>query len=332
MNRDEMTRVGCQALRSGVGVRQLANRAHVDATDRHRARFIHNMSTCDINGLSAGDGAFGLTVDRGGKLVGQFFADVDAEVIRIEMDAARRETIVAHWESHRVADMIRFTQVDGLAVIALAGPRTAEVLDALCAAPSTELGPLAWMPITLAGVSGRLRRNDERLGLPGWDVTVDQQAADGVVAALSEAGAVAVNDAAWTAVRVADGVPVDRVDMNEENIPLESDHLVRAISWEKGCYIGQEVIARMHYRGKPNRHLRGLEISGSQSPSPGDVLVAEAGKEVGVVGTVSEHSEQGGVIALAVVKRHFAEPGTPLTTAGGAEAIVVALPFDAPQP
>ncbi len=320
--------VECKALRTGVGVHRLVDRAHFDATDRHRARFVHNMSTCEIKGLSAGQVAFGLSVDRGGKLVGQFFADVGEEAIRIELAAGRREAVVAHWTSHRVADRIRFEDVDGLAVIAVVGPTSGALLNGVSACDVNDLSNRAWAETTIAGETGRIRRNDDRLDLPGWDVTVAEAAADTVLAALCEAGALAISDEAWIAVRVANGVPADTIDMNEENIPLESDHLVRAISWDKGCYIGQEVIARMHYRGKPNRHLRGIRITGAP-PTSGSTLTAPDGKEVGVVGTVCPASESGDVIALAVVKRHFAESGAVLATANGDEACVVPLPFSA---
>ena len=133
MSPDDTTRAGGRALRDDVGVHRLSNRVHVDVTDRHRARFVHNMTTCDINGLSPGQGAFGLTVDRGGKMVGQFFAEVDGETTRVELDAGCRDDVVGHWTSHRIADMVRFASNDGLAVVAVVGPRAGALLDRLLA-------------------------------------------------------------------------------------------------------------------------------------------------------------------------------------------------------
>jgi folate-binding protein YgfZ len=315
-----------RALLEGAVVRELPGRAHVDASGRHRDRFLHNMTTCEVKRLKAGQGAFGLTVDRSGKLVGQLFLDVDTDTIRLEVDAALREKIVAHWTQHRVADMIRFQDVDGLAVIAVAGPRAGSLLDTLSGDAASPLEPHHWTAGKVAGIDCRIRRNDDRLALPGFDLTVAHADAPKLLSALIAAGAVELPEALWEAVRVERGVPNDRIDMNEENIPLESDHLVRGISWDKGCYIGQEVIARMHFRGKPNRHLRGLRVTGA-APRSGEVLLSAEGKEVGVVGTVSTDPLSGSVIALAVVKRRFAEAGTALCTQAGAQAEVVKLPF-----
>ena len=325
MSVDNTVTAGYRALNEGAGVYVLRERAHVDASDRHRARFLHNMTTCDVNGLSAGQGTFGLTVDRGGKLVGQLFLDVGADVIRIEVDAALREAIVAHWLKHRVADMIRFEEVDGLAVIALVGPKAAGILDGLSDGAASGLAPNQWIDGVVGGVTCRIRHNEDRLAQVGYDLTVDEGQVPTLVRALCEGGALEVSEAVWDCARVSRGVP-NRVDMNEENIPLESDHLVRGISWDKGCYIGQEVIARMHFRGNPNRYLRGLRIAGD-APQPGETLHTEEGKEAGVVGTVSLDAASGATIALDVVKRRFAEEGATLSTQSGATAQVVNLPF-----
>jgi tRNA-modifying protein YgfZ len=328
MTGDNTMTAAYQALAGGAGVRLLTGRAHVLASDRHRARFLHNMTTCDVKRLGAGQGTFGLTVDRAGKLVGQLFLDVDTDAIRVEVDAALRETIVAHWVQHKVADMIRFEDVDGLAVVALVGPRASDILDAMSDGAASPLEPYQWWDGAVGGLSCRVRRNEDRLAQAGFDLTIAEADAPTLMSALRDAGAVDVPEGVWDAVRITRGVPHDRVDMNEENIPLESEHLARGISWDKGCYIGQEVIARMHYRGKPNRHLRGLRISG-EPPSVGEVLLTEEGKEAGVVGTVSGETSSGTTIALAVVKRRFADAGTALSTQSGASAEVVNVPFSA---
>ena len=326
MAHDSDAHVAYRTLIEGAAVRLLASRSHVVASDRHRDRFLHNMTTCTVKGIPAGQGAFGLTVDRGGKLVGQLFLDVETDVIRVEVDGAQRESIVAHWLAHRVADMIRFDDLDGLAVVNLAGPKALSILEGLSLDGVGELPNHAWVEVEISGIACRLRRNDDRLALPAFDLTLPEAAAPELLSVLCEAGASELSDEIWTAYRILSGVPKERVDMTGENIPLESDHLTQGISWDKGCYIGQEVIARMHYRGNPNRHLRGLLIRGG-TPERGEGLVSIEGKEAGVIGSVGVDPRSGDVIALAVVKRKMAEAGTALKTRSGVDAEVVELPF-----
>ena len=315
-----------RALDGGAGVRILDGRAHVEASDRHRARFLHNMTTCDIKGLAEGQGTFGMSVDRVGKLVGQLVVEVDTDVIRVELDASRREAMLAHWTSHRVADMIRFSLIDDLTVVALIGSAAGALLDRVTGEDVSSLSPYAWKTSTVAGIECRIRRNDDRLDRPGWDLTVSEASSDALLGALVDAGAVALSKAFWDHVRVRAGVPNDVADMNDENIPLEAEHLLRGISWDKGCYIGQEVIARMHFTGKPNRHLRGVLLRGER-PQDGERLISDEGKEAGRLGTVSVLDGADGAIALAVIKRRFSEPGTKLQTPGGGQVEVVTLPF-----
>jgi tRNA-modifying protein YgfZ len=127
-----------------------------------------------------------------------------------------------------------------------------------------------------------------------------------------------VAEDAAESLRVQHGRPRFGRDMDESTIPQEAGLNQRAVSFTKGCYIGQETVARLHYRGKPNRHLRGLELSGP-SETGAELLLGD--KVVGRLGTVA------GERALAIVRRE-AEPGATLRVGdGGGTAQVVELPF-----
>jgi len=145
---------------------------------------------------------------------------------------------------------------------------------------------------------------------------------DGVKTALLAAGAVEGDEAAAQCLRVQAGIPLYGVDINESTIPQEADLNHRLVSFTKGCYVGQETVARLYYRGSPNRVLRGLLLD--YEVTPGTVLTDSDGKEVGVVGSVSAPPGDA-VTALAVV-RVEASPGK-ILSAAGLEAEVVELPF-----
>ena len=131
-----------------------------------------------------------------------------------------------------------------------------------------------------------------------------------------------MTEAAAELVRVESGRPRYGVDLDEATIPQEAGLNERAVSFTKGCYVGQETVARLFYRGKPNRHLRGLKLSAEVEPGT-PLLLGE--KEVGRVTSVAV-SPAHGPIGLALVRRQ-AEPGSTLSAGESATAEVVELPF-----
>src|SRR6185369_11438569 len=146
---------------------------------------------------------------------------------------------------------------------------------------------------------------------------------DQVTAALLTAGAAEVSLEAVEILRIEAGRPRFGAEMGSETMPAEAGIVEQAVSFTKGCYIGQETVARLHYRGKPNRHLRGLRLDGPVAD--GDPITFD-GRDVGRIGTAVVSPAQG-PIALAVIRRE-AEPGSRVAVGeAGLGAAVVALPF-----
>src|SRR5262245_11524075 len=157
----------------------------------------------------------------------------------------------------------------------------------------------------------------------GIDIICAAEDVATVRGALEAAGAEPVSEAAAEVQRVESGRPRFGVDLDQSVIPQEAGLNDRAVSFTKGCYVGQETVARLFYKGKPNRHLRGLRLS---APAQTGDALRLGEKEVGRLGTVAA-SPRLGPIALALVRRE-AEPGATLAVGdGGATAEVVELPF-----
>jgi folate-binding protein YgfZ len=157
----------------------------------------------------------------------------------------------------------------------------------------------------------------------GLDALLDSTAVAVVRGALETAGAVGVSETAAEIVRVERGRPRYGIDLDEGTIPQEAGLNERAVSFTKGCYVGQETVARLHYRGKPNRHLRGLRLSEPVEPGA-ELRLGE--RSVGHVGS-SVLSPAHGPIGLALVRRE-AEPGATVEVGeNGATAVVGELPF-----
>jgi len=315
----------------GVAVYTHAPVTHLRVAGKHRDRFIHNMTTCQVKTLQPGQSVAGLSVDQKGKLVTSFVLDAEESVLVLEGSPAGLRALKTHLEGYIVADRVEMGLHEGSALMSLLGPEADDLLTRLtgdAALPSAS----AWIDVDLQGHTMRIRRNEHRLQFPCWDITMPDAAALSVWQETVAQGATALGEHAWRILRVMGGVPETGVDMTDENIPLESAFMTQAIDWDKGCYIGQEVIARMHYRGKPNRHLMAVRLEGNGTlPAPQTALHREDGKVVGRIGTTCDHPLVGGQTCLAVILSKSAEPGQRLTLADGRHAAVVALPLPLPE-
>ena len=199
------------------------------------------------------------------------------------------------------------------ALISLIGPRAAEVAaTALLPEFANEAAQIAGVDVVAVGTRD------------GIDLLFPAAERDRLVGALSEAGAVEVSPEAVEIVRVEAGVPRFGAEMDAATMPAEAAIVEEAVSFTKGCYIGQETVARLHYKGRPNRHLRGLKLSAAATPG---AALRLGEKEVGTLGGAVV-SPALGPIGLAIVRRE-AEPGDEVVVGeDGVTAEVVALPFD----
>jgi folate-binding protein YgfZ len=200
-------------------------------------------------------------------------------------------------------------------LLSLVGPE-APVVAGVADLPGTEHAHLV---VEVGGVPARAIRTDV-----GIDLLFDAEADTGAMSsALRENGAEPVSEAAVECLRVERGRPRYGVDLDDTVIPQEAGLNARAVSFTKGCYVGQETVARLHYRGKPNRHLRGLQLSALTSP--GEELTLD-GRTVGRVASVAA-SPVFGPIALALVRREAPPGATVIVGSEGVSAQVVELPF-----
>ena len=198
------------------------------------------------------------------------------------------------------------------AILSLIGPRSAEIAGA------PPLPEYACEETSVAGVDCLAVGTHD-----GIDLIAASEDSDRLRAALLEAGAVEVGPEAVEILRIEAGMPRFGAEMGAETMPAEAGIVEATVSFTKGCYIGQETVARLHYKGRPNRLLRGLRLS---APAPAGAALRLGEKEVGALGSAAV-SPALGPIALAIVRRE-AEPGAELAVGeDGVTARVVDLPF-----
>jgi folate-binding protein YgfZ len=279
------------------------------------AEYLQGQLTNDIEALAPGQGCYAALLDRKGHL------EADMRVLRLEdgdlwldLEQGPAEGVLKHLRTYSIGRNVEIEDVtERWAITSLIGPRAPELAGFEGLGPEHAQRFRDWDQIEVLAVATDL----------GLDLMTpaDQVAALGE--RLTEAGAARVNEAAAEVVRVESGRPRFGLDMGPELMPAEAGITERAVNFEKGCYIGQEPVARLHYRGKPNRSLRGLRLSAPIRH--GDVLRLGE-REVGTVGTVCL-SPALGPVALAVIRRE-ANAGDRLAVGDGeTTAEVVELPF-----
>jgi folate-binding protein YgfZ len=284
------------------------------------AEYLQSQVTNDIEGLEPDQGTYAALLDRKCQLVADMrvlrLSHSHADQIWLDAEPVAFEALRKHLETYKIG-------------------REVEVADATAEWTITSvIGPAA---VEAAGIGPvtpeHAQHYYERDGVPVLAVATDQgvdlitrpDAAQTVRDGLIAGGAEPVSDAAAEIVRVESGRPRFGFDMGPESMPAEAGIVERSVDFEKGCYIGQEPVARLHYRGKPNRTLRGLRLSAPATL--GDPLVLGE-REVGTVGTACI-SPALGPIALAIVRREAADGKQVAVGADGVTAELVELPFSA---
>ncbi|HUC00671.1 MAG TPA: glycine cleavage T C-terminal barrel domain-containing protein [Solirubrobacterales bacterium] len=301
-------------LREECGLLDRSERAVVAVTGPDAAEYLQGQLTNDVEALEPGEGQYAALLDRKGHMQSDLrVLRVGAEEILLEVEEVAREAVVRHLSMYSIGREVAVAdRSEERTVLSLIGPRSAEL------AGTAPLLEDACEATTVAGVGVVAAGSAE-----GVDLIVASAERERLHSALLEAGAVEVSPVAAEILRIEAGRPRFGAEMGTETMPAEAGIVEQAVSFTKGCYIGQETVARLHYKGKPNRHLRGLRLSAPAAPG---AAVRLGEKEVGRLGSTGV-SPALGAIGLAILRRE-AEPGTEVAVGeDGVTAEVTALPF-----
>lgn len=327
---DEVSGRGYAAARGGAGVIDRA-RGRIVVSGRDRRSYLQGLLTNDIVALGPGQGCYAAYLTPQGRMIADLFVYELGDVLLLTVTADITDGILAKFDQFVFSEDVAFGDVTAtFGQVAIVGPdaaallaRTLDVPAGVVVADLPEHGnaraAFLGQPVVIARVTDT--------GEPGFDLFVDRTVLGALVQALFDAGASPVDAAAADALRIEAGVPLFHRDMDEETIPLEAGIEGRAISFSKGCYVGQEVIIRVLHRGhgRVARKLVGLLLEGAAAPAAGTVVRA-GDREVGHVTSAVVSPALRQPIALAYVLRDFVEPGTDVVV-DGAPGRVTALPF-----
>jgi folate-binding protein YgfZ len=320
------------ALRAGAMLVDRSARGRFRVEGSHAADVLTGLLTNDVKALTPGHGLYAAALTPKGKIIAdvRLFADGDGFLADVPPRAtAGWMAALKKYVNPRVAP---YRDESGKTRgVGLFGPAARRILVAVLGVTSDALAalpPYGHLAAEIAAQPVRIARVPD-LELEGYELFFAAELHGELWHRLVAAGAMPSGLLAWDIARIEAGRPEWGVDIDDSTIPQEANlDELHAISYTKGCYVGQEVVARVHFRGHVNRHLRGLLCGQTEPPPEKAVLIDDKGKQVGDVRS-SAMSPRLGAIALAMVRREV-EPGTTLTVQwdhGEAQADVSRLPF-----
>jgi len=274
---------------------------------------LHNLTSNEVKKMAPGAGCYAFLLSAKGRIEADLYLWCFAEHFLIDTEPELREKAMQHIRRYIIADQVELVDVTAeTAAIGVEGPGAAAVLGAIGAPAPGDYAQLAWGEHTVAGVTAT--------GQPGFRIYCAVGEAAAIVERLQTAGAKPVSAADARVVRIENGKPRYGEDIRETSLPQETQQM-HAISFNKGCYLGQEIVERIRAQGHVNKQLVRLEVEGVEPPAAGTKLKA-GDADAGEITSAVYSPELGKVAALGYVRTAFAEAGT-VVRAGEAEGKVV---------
>ena len=316
-----------QAARERCVVIPCIDRTQVEVQGEDRHSFVHNFCTANVKTWQVGQGGETFLTNIKGRVVAHVFAFVDERSIWLETVPDQEERIISHLDHYLISEDVSLI------------PRTNELSELLICGPHADatLGRLGidtggWnayqhQTISFADVELHFRKVDWLLQ-PAFLVSTPREKLFAVWQELQRVDVVPAGSSTFTALRIEAGFPLYGVDISEERLAPEVGRNPQAISFTKGCYLGQEPISRVDSMGHVNVELRGLAVDSADLPPAGSSITDAEGNEVGTITSAALSLPQQQACALAYLKSQCTSPGTRVTvqTAAGTSPATVYWP------
>ena len=316
-----------ESLRGGCGVYDLGYRTKISVTGSDRVRWLNGMVTNNIRDLAAGHGVYAFLLNPQGRILGELYAYNRGESLLIDTDSSQVEKILATFDHYIIMDDVEIKNLsDDVTALGIAGPKSREILKA-AGIEIPDLQPLQLHAVQCDCECDCLNctfvRGDDPLS-ESYEIWLSPANVKPLWDALVKAGAAKAGVEALELWRIASGIPLYGVDIRERDLPQETEQ-ARALNFNKGCYIGQEIVERIRSRGAVHRKFSGFVWEDGGSITPGAKIFAGE-KEVGEI--TSAHSLGTGRpgMALGYIRREVALPKKEVLI-GGTKGEIAELPF-----
>ena len=320
-----------QAARSSVGISDLSHRGKLRMTGKDRQSFLHRIVTNDINGLDVGQSTYACMLTPQGKIIADMTVYLRDDDILFDLEPGMTPTLIETMDRYAIIDDVAMADVTAeYGLIGVHGPGIAALLQTLIG-DFEGLEPSRHMSVDLQGVPLCITRA-YRTGGQDYDLHLPVPHVSGIWQALKNVGTasdtICIGAETLEILRVEAGIPRYGAELDDRIIPNEAVK-ERAVSFNKGCYIGQEPVVMMEHRGRPNRLLAGLKMGGLHLPARNTILKKDD-QEAGWITSAVHSQMDSGVIAIGFVRRKYLKIGDHLTVEMEGtpyEAEIVDLPF-----
>ena len=310
----DTARRAAEAAKSSVLAIVDAGRATLVVTGRDRASWLNGLLTSDLVRVGvpgSGEASYGLFVGRNGRILADAFVVCDESRALVSVPHETVAILRTHLDHYLVMEDAEMApDADRFVTWMLHGPASAQALTAVCAAT----GPAAvGACIDRTGLGGAILFAER-----AHELTVRSA----IERAVADRGGLVAEESAWESVRIEHGVPRFGSDFDDKVYPQEAGLEKTAVSFNKGCYLGQEVVCMLELRGHVKRKLAGLTVDALPVPDRGTVVTDEAGAAVGEITSAAMSPISGRPVALAMLKRAHVVPGSRLIVAGSGASVV----------
>lgn len=318
------------AVRSDIGITDISYQGVLELTGEDRASFLHRLVSNDVENLSVGEGNYSTLLTHRGKIIADIYVYNLEESIYIITAPQVIDTLFTELDKYIIADDVELKKVTDVGIIAVAGPTSRELVESALDTENldslTEYGSIS---VEFNNDCVHCIRSDIFGGI-GFQLITSSGNLEELWKSLTSfrTDVTPFGYQTQESLRIEAGTPVYSKELTDSVIPLEAE-LDYAIDFEKGCYIGQEIVARMKYRGHPNRLLRGIEIQ-SDEIVPINTKIYDGDKEIGWVTSSTYSPSLVKQIALGYVRMAYTDPGSTVQLAvsdGHITGTIAVLPF-----
>ena len=287
---------GYDALLNGAGIIDLLTRGRIRVTGDDRARLLHAMSTNHIQAMQPGQGVYAFFLNAQGRILADAFILCFEDHFLLDTAANTRDSLREHLDRYIIADDVTLDDItDQTFALGLEGPQARQIAAAAAIpGPADRFAHMRWGDYTVASIASA--------GADGLRIYGPEEDRDSALELLESAGAIAASEQDAEAARIASFRPRYGVDIDDRTLPQESQ-LMEAVHFQKGCYLGQEIVERVRSRGHVNRLLMGFRIGAGTTVAPGAKVLFE-GKEAGEVTSATAGA------GLAIVRAPAARSGS----------------------